>query len=296
VLNSIFFVLVETAEKFRQMEEEICLTGMAPIGGAGPIRQEDDDRRERHALITGQALEEYKNYRKLLSDKQWVAVQYNGAEGISCFEMPTTFRGDGKEPVYTIKATGCVNGKTADQIARAHLDCNHSSRCGWDKELSDIGLLELVRSDENLGMALTVQYAEHTPVIPGVAKREFVYFQWSRRVASKKHKKAKNPAVGRGFLLTCFFCQDGVWEIIARHTDHPKKPVRSDPVRAHSMSVMILEPLTPEQGDLLLSPRTSVTIMAWVQPGGWVPDGVVALYKTKLADRIKFLRETSFFS
>ena len=62
------------------------------------------------------------------------------------------------------------------------------------------------------------------------------------------------------------------------------------------MSLMLLEPLTPEQGDLLLVPRTSVTIMAWVQPGGWVPDSVVTLYKTKLADRIKFLRETNFFS
>jgi hypothetical protein len=72
--------------------------------------------------------------------------------------------------------------------------------------------------------------------------------------------------------------------------------VRPDPVRALTMSVIILEPLTPEQGDMLLVPRTNVTIMAWVQPGGWIPDGVVTLYKTKLADRVKFLRGTNFFA
>ena len=173
------------------MQEEIGLTDMAPIGGAGPVHDNSvqDERRERHALVTGQALEEYKNYKKLLIDKRWEAVPYKGAEGISCFEMPMTLRGEGKEPVYTIKATGCVKGKTADDIAHAHMDHNHSSRCGWDKELSDIGLVETIRVDENLGMMLTVQFAEHTPSMPGVAKREFVYFQWSRRVASKKNKK-----------------------------------------------------------------------------------------------------------
>jgi hypothetical protein len=171
-----------------------------------------------------------------------------------------------------------VIGKTADDIAKAHMDSNHISRLGWDKELSDIGLLEIVRVDENLGIQLTVQYAEHTPSVPGVDKREFVYFQWSRRVATKKHKTDHN------------------WEIIARHVDHPKRPVKSSPVRALSLSVIVLEPLTPDESELLLVPRTNVTIMAWVQPGGWIPDNIVSLYKTKLADRIKFLRETTFFS
>jgi START domain-containing protein len=99
------------------------------------------------------------------------------------------------------------------------MDSNHISRLKWDKELSDIGHLETIRQDEKLGMLLTVQFAEHTPPVPGVAKREFVYFQWSRRVASKKHKK------------------DGNWEIIARHVDHPKSVSQSSVVHVFFLTL-----------------------------------------------------------
>jgi hypothetical protein len=136
------------------MQEDIGLTGMMPLGGAGPItpakekgEEEDDDekrqrarekvkesldpiqkyvginedgqhQKDRHALITGQALEEYKNYKNMLADKRWKLVPYTGADGISCYELPVTYREDSKEAVYAIKASGCVVGKTADDIAK----------------------------------------------------------------------------------------------------------------------------------------------------------------------------------
>lgn len=130
-----------------------------------------------------------------------------------------------------------------------------------------------------MGMKLTVQYAEHTPPVPGVAKREFVYFQFSRMEPSKANKR------------------DHAWTLICRHTDHPSRPIKENPVRALSLSVMIITPLTPQKDPhdgLLDMHSTHVTIMAWAQVGGWIPESVVTLYKTKLADRIKFLRETHF--
>lgn len=295
--------------------EEIPLDDIEPIGGAGPIRAEfvtatntkkeagedndeetrdpehmsgdigiqesDEERKDRHRLISGQALSEYKGYKKILADPTWRTVEYSRAPGISCSELPIHFLDTAKQedPVYTIMASGLITGKYANDLARAHMDCNKISRLAWDKELSDIGLLETIHRDDARNISLTVQYAEHTPSIPGVAKREFVYFQWAYGAPTTKNKRDKS------------------WILIARHTDHPRRPVHPTPVRALSLSVMLLEPLEPDRtSGLLESPRTNVTIMAWVQPGGWISDKIATLYKTKLADRIKFLRDTNFLT
>lgn len=271
--------------------EAIDLTNLAPLGGAGPIRQEppyatnenakesEEDRRNRHAVIKSQVLGEYSSYKKKLEDPRWQTVQYSGGDGITCFELPVYYLDPEtkQSPVHTSKASGVVMGKTADEIARAQLDTNHSTRIRWDTDLSDVGQLEVIESNPELGMKLTVDWAEHTPAaVTMAAKREFVYAQWSHRKRSDKNR------------------DDGHWVLISRHVDHPDRPVKSSPVRALSVSVMVITPLTPSKDELISLPRTNVTIMAWIQMGGWIPDGVVKLYKTKLADRIKFLRETHF--
>ena len=268
------------------------LVGDTHLGDAGPVRQEppydinidDEDDSEakatelRRAAISDQALDEYKNYKKMLELRDWVSVPYTRAEGIACYELPDfTIPGskDSNEKAHAYKASGVVENKTANDIARAHLDTNKISRLSWDSDLSDIGLLETINSNPALGMELTVQYAEYTP--PAIAKRESVYFQWSRKTPSKKNKT------------------DNVWIIISRHTDHPLRPVRDNPVRALSYSVMILTPLTPRTDTLMRWPSTHVTFMVCTQVGGWLPESAAtALYRTKVADRIKFLRETHF--
>jgi len=236
---------------------------------------EDQDAVEaRRNLYLGQALEELHSYETRLSDPKWKRVNYNGDVGISCYELASEEHG------YTLKAEGVVEGKTADKIAAAHRDCNHISRCSWDgADITDIGLLETVREAKTADYEayINIQYAEHNAGIPGVATREFVYLEFSQ-----SQRSAANA-------------NDRHWTILARYTDHPKRPVRDVPVRALSRTIMMAKPLDPRVDDGLLQiPRTAVTIVAWVDPGGNVPASVIKLYKTKLADRIKFLRKTQF--
>jgi len=237
-----------------------------------------EERTKRHSIVMGQAKSEYKTHKKMLMDPNWTVVPYDGAKGISCYELPVRYLGEGKEsPVYTIKASGTVSGKSADEIAKAHMDTNEISRLVWDKEISYIRELEKIAGDENTAISLTIQHAKHDPGIVGVAEREFVLLQWTHKVPSPKNAR------------------DHKWTLITRYTDHPDVPVQSSPVRALTMSVMLLEPLDPEKGGMLSDiPKTHVTLMGWAQPGGWIPESVVKLYKTKLADRIKFIRETAF--
>lgn len=259
-------------------------TGMIPGDldeGVIGHQETEDERQARIKNITGQAALAFKGYKAILSNPDWKVVEYTGAKGIASYELPNQFEDPKtkKVPRYTVKATGLIEGKSADSIARAHMDANKVTRMGWDIDVSDIGLLETIKDDESAtGMRLNVQYAEHIPALSlaGVAKREFVFFQFTKRTPSKKNK------------------HDGSWVIIAESTNHPRRPVTPSAVRALTYSVIILEPLEPEKDDLIALPRTSMTIVGWVQPGGWIPDSAVNLYKTKLADRIKFLRETSF--
>ena len=119
---------------------------LEPIGGVGPIRQPSVDkgddrehvsppifapeteaeRKARHAIIAGQAKQAYKEHKRFLADPGWRTVEYTRAPGISCHELPTRVEriGDEEQPVYAVMASGVVEGKTADSIARAHLDSN----------------------------------------------------------------------------------------------------------------------------------------------------------------------------
>ncbi len=267
--------------------EEIPLYDVKPhaslLGGAGPVHDgttttttRKDDSPEtvkRKRIIKGQASDTHDKYRPLLQDPRWSPIEYTAHKGVQCWELPVTDDG-----LYSFKASGIVEWKTADSIARAHMNTDRIPRTAWDKDITDIRLLETVSYDEARGLLLTVQYAEHTPPVP-FSKREFVYFQWSHQTPSKKNES------------------DSEWLILTRHTDHPDRPLRDDVVRALSMSSMTITPLTPkpDPADKLVSmPRTQVTLMAWIKPGGNIPDAAVKLYKTKLADRIGFLRDTSF--
>lgn len=128
-------------------------------------------------------------------------------------------------------------------------------------------------------MEVNVQFAEHKPAVIGVSIREFVYLEASLRETSDAN------------------CADHQWTILTRETTHPARPIRSDPVRALSRTTMILTPLPPkldEAGGIEV-PYTSVTLVASkVDPGGAVPPAVIKLYKTKLADRLAFLKKTMF--
>jgi hypothetical protein len=237
-------------------------------------KTEAEAARERKAVYLAQANREWGSYKQRLSDPKWKPVKYSGDKGITCYELVS------QDGCYSLKAEGIVEHKTADKIAAAHRDCNHISRCSWDgADVSDIGLLETLREKRagNCEAYINVQFAEHTPSIPLVAKREFVYLE-----ISQCHPSEVNP-------------DDREWIILASHTEHPKRPVRSDPVRALSRTVMRLVPEDPTVDDGLLKvPRTAVTLMAWIDPGGNITPDVVKLYKTKLADRIKKIRETQF--
>jgi len=265
------------------------------IGGAGPVTVENagvpvhplsketkEQREERHKLIMGQAKSAYQEYLAMSKDKNWTIIPYNGAPDISCYELPDKKLEDGST-VYTIRAIGTVKGKTADSIAEAHMDTNEVSRKAWDgKMISSIKTIDTITDTGSGGtksksnIQLTVQRATHNPGIPTVAEREFVQLHWSHRKESTKNKS------------------DHEWVLITHYTEHPDYPVQSSPVRALSMSVMVLKPLTPDKSGLLSIPTTSVTLMGWAQPGGYLPDGVVKMYKTVFGDRIKFLRETMF--
>lgn len=174
-----------------------------------------------------------------------------------------------------------ANNPAHGALCRAHRDCNHSTRTHWDGEnIHDIGLVEDVAhyvQDEH-EIFLNVQFAVHKSRIPLVATREFVYLEWSW-----KKPCAVNP-------------KDHEWIILASHTEHPKRPERPDlMVRALQRTIMVLEPLAPVQDEALGDiPRTSVTLVAWVDPGGSISDTVVKWYKTILADRIAMLRTVYF--
>ena len=181
-----------------------------------------------------------------------------------------------------MKAQALIHGKTARELGRAHRDANKISRLAWDKDVSDIELLETIREDDTTGNVLTVQRAVLSPP-PGlnlvVSKRDLVFFQFSTLGKSKA-----NP-------------QDEECLLIARHTEHPARPIGYEKcVRAQSMSVIRLVPMSPlKKEDDLFEPVTEVTIAGWLQLGGAIPDEVVGLYQTALADRIDFLRSLPHF-
>jgi len=235
----------------------------------------EDDFRRRRAVYLGQAQELMTTYEDRLKDPRWRPVSYSGDKRISCYELDA-----GEDEGYNLKAECIVEGKTADMIAAAHRNHQAIPRRTWDgADIHDIGLLEKVREMDitaQLRMELNVQYAEHKPVVPGVAIREFVYLEASLRETTTAND------------------EDHKWTIMTRETRHPKRPIKTDPVRALSRTIMVLIPLPPADLDGIPIPRTSVTLVAWVDPGGAVPISVIKLYKTKLADRLAFLKTTMF--
>jgi len=236
-----------------------------------------EDRRRRRGVYLAQARELVETYEGRLKDKRWTPVPYGGDKRITCYEFEA-----GAEDGYNLKAECIIEGKTADSIATAHRNHQAIPRRSWDgDDIHDIGLLETVREQDispDLRMEVNVQFAEHKPVVPGIAVREFVYIE-----ASLRERSTTNP-------------DDHKWIILTRETDHPARPVRSDPVRAFSRTIMILTPLPPKgDSDGLLIPSTSVTLVAFkVSPGGYITPAVIKLYKTKLADRLAFLKKTMF--
>lgn len=243
---------------------------MDPI--AAPTSETAKERKRRHRQYIGLARQELLTYEKANTLAGWSSVACPEGSGITCDELPVT-----KDGIYTFRAMGVVHGKKAQEIAERHLDCNPDTRLRWDKELSHIELVEHITRDDRAGILLTCQRALHDPPSP-VSDREFVYIQFSFSKPSRENKFDKR------------------WTILVTSVDHPLCPVHSDPVRALMMSVMVLEPFAPDiNPDTKQStPNTAVTLYGWVNPGGWIPPAIVKLYKTKLADRIAFLRETLF--
>ncbi len=278
----------------------------------GPGFETMADKAARHRIVTGQALQTWNGHREFLKDERWRPLEYKGGKtDIQCFSMEpqpasgfsgcTPLEGDTSKvqlnqkkifffsdlcllfhKVYAMKAQALIRGKTARELGRAHRDANKISRLAWDKDVSDIELLETIREDETTGNVLTVQRAVLSPP-PGlnlvVSKRDLVFFQFSTLGKSKA-----NP-------------QDAECILIARHTEHPARPIGHEKcVRAQSMSVIRLVPMAPvKKEDDLFEPITEVTIAGWLQLGGAIPDEVVGLYQTALADRIDFLRSLPHF-
>jgi hypothetical protein len=233
-------------------------------------------RVQRRALYLGQAKEVLLTYGERLKDPRWKPVTYNGDKHIACYEFE-----DGPEDGYNLKAECIIEGKTADLIAKAHRNHQVIPRRTWDgKDIHDIRLLEEVRSQDlpnGVRFEVNVQVAEHNPGIPLVAIREFVYIE-----ASLREPSTANP-------------DDYKWTILTREAEHPERPIKDNPVRALSRTVMVLTPMVPKTADGINIPSTAVTLVAHnVHPGGNIPDGVIPLYKTKLADRLAFLKKTMF--
>jgi len=234
------------------------------------------DPRVRRSLYLGQAQELLTTYEELLKDKRWKSVPYSKDKHITCYELEA-----GDEEGYNLKAECIIEGKTADIIAAAHRNHQAIPRRTWDgADIHDIGLLEKVREQDinaDLRMEVNVQFAEHDAGIVGISIREFVYLEASLRETSRA-----NP-------------DDHKWTILTRETTHPNRPIKANPVRALSRTTMILTPLPPKNDDGIIVPSTSVTLLASrVDPGGAIPANVIKLYKTKLADRLAFLKKTMF--
>jgi len=241
-------------------------------------QETDAERKKRHRHYNGLAKQELLAYADMQHRLDWTSVPYVEKTGITCDELPVT--ADGK---YTFRASGVVKGKKAQEIAERHLDCKAFTRLVWDKELSHIELLEEVARDDRAGIVMTCQRATHHP--PIVSDREFVYIQFS----------FSEPSTANKF--------DRKWTLLVSSVDHPLAPENNNNghnnkqfVRALMMSMMVLEPFSPTKDPATGQsiPNTAVTLFGWVNPGGFIPPAIVTLYKTKLADRIQFLRDTAF--
>ena len=251
---------------------------MEPIELAQP--ESAEAKRQRIGFYLGQARELLAHYEDHLKDPRWKMVAYDKDPKITCYEFeggPDDVEGNG----YNLKAECIIEGKTADVIAAAHRQHQAIPRRTWDgDDIHDIGLLETVRSQDissTVRFELNVQFAEHKPGIPTVATREFVYLEASLCETSLANHTDKK------------------WTILTRETQHPKRPVKADPVRALSRTIMVLTPLPPIQDVGFAVPRTAVTLVAYkVNPGGSIPLAVIKMYKTTLADRLAFLKKTMF--
>jgi hypothetical protein len=249
---------------------------MEPIEGVEMEPAAANERRDRLKFYLGQAKELLQTYETRLQDRRWKPVSYLRDKRITCYEFEA-----GPEDGYNLKAECIIEGKTADVIASAHRNHQLIPRRTWDgDDIHFIKMLEDVRKQDitpDVRFEANVQVAEHKPSIPGVAIREFVYIE-----ASLREKSDANP-------------EDWKWTILTRETEHPERPIRSDPVRAFSRTIMVLTPLAPREDQGITVPRTAVTLVAYkVDPGGNIPAAVIKLYKTKLADRLAFLKKTMF--
>lgn len=254
-----------------------------PLYGSSPEEEREEtmgEREDRHAGYMAQAEDAYSNFSKYLKRQDWIEVHYKAAGDIQLWELPVEYEEDTGEAIYAMMASGVVMGKTANEIAKAYGDNNKITRLkchgGWDADIIDIGDLEHITRQGDISLDIM-----HSLVWlpPPLANREFVNVQWSYNKATKKNKRDRD------------------WTLIARHCTHPKRPIKGDPVRATAMSGMKLQALTPieeEEFSRIETDRTHITILGWVRPNGNIPAAVIKLFRTKLADRILWMRIHQF--
>ena len=231
---------------------------------ATPVFQDREFLLAHKNNITMQALAVYKQYQHM-QKSDWKPFSYpKSAPGISAYELlMSTDIGS--------RAIGTVTGShSADTIARRHMDANKITRLCWDSDISDIGQLEDVNSNPNLGITLTVQWTLARRFFPGMGTRERVYLQWARR------NDSKNDA------------HDGSWIIICASTKHKDRPEQPNLYsRDLFFHAMVLEPLTlgKDAESILPVHRISVTLISW---------GVNVDTPIVLAEHIRFLRTVKY--
>lgn len=156
---------------------------------------------------------------------------------------------------FTLKAEGIIHGRI-ERIMYLNKDHNKETRLKWDNQdgVTDIELLETHKAPEG-----DLQVVRSVVELPTFMKRI--------SLGIMSHTKTS----------------DDTQTLVFRTTVNPRFPVPADCVAVDAFSGVMIRDL--KDG------RCKIVIVTYVNPGGWIPPAVVALYKEKLRKRVHHLEQ-----
>lgn len=244
----------------------------------GSDNEDNAGERDSKTDLMKQALQTYTVNKEILSKREWKTVecQYEGIALAELINYPCLLVRDPVAPAMrnltVSRAIGVIVGTTATRLAARLKDANHISRLKWDtQDIEDIAHVEEISSDNERKISLNLQWLLKKRTFFQRSSTDQLFFLWA---AGGIRPSNSNP-------------DDREWKLIWRSTDsntHPKRPLYgSQYKREVFMQMAILTPLSPVQGEIVPTERTSVTLIGW---NADYPGGV----SKQLAQRLNFLQ------
>lgn len=156
---------------------------------------------------------------------------------------------------FTLKAQGIIEGRI-ERIIYINKDHNPETRLQWDKDVNDVSFLESYVTRE--GELCLVKSVVSLP--PPIASRVSLGIMSHARTS------------------------DDTQVVIFRTTVNPRYEVPKDCVAVDAFSAVVVRDVG--EG------KCHIVVVAYVNPGGWIPSTIVNMYKEKVRKRIPLIEQT----